>query len=283
MPLDARDAVAGLVLGLVDDAAVFPPGNASVADAVAAHRVHRRAWYAEAVGPLLVRSSDVVTLLESTVPGDDLLVGLIADEGLTGLVESIGLLFDHDERASLAQVEIALPAGHDPGEATQVLLDQLAFSATAYVEVPRAGWEAALDVLAHDGAERAKYRTGGTAADAHPSEDELAAFVRGCLDRGLAFKLTAGLHHAVRGRSPEGFEQHGVLNVLAAVAAGLDGGSAADLASVLAERSPGPLAEIVGRADVAAVRRSFASFGCCGVTDPIGDLAALGLLEPATP
>lgn len=36
---------------LVDDAAVFPPGDLPVPDAVAAHRVHRSAWYAGFVGP----------------------------------------------------------------------------------------------------------------------------------------------------------------------------------------------------------------------------------------
>jgi len=30
---------------------------------------------------------------------------------------------------------------------------------------------------------------------------------------------------------------------------------------------------------VAQWREAFRSFGCCGVTDPLGDLAALGLLE----
>jgi hypothetical protein len=28
-----------------------------------------------------------------------------------------------------------------------------------------------------------------------------------------------------------------------------------------------------------AIRRFFRSFGCCGVTDPIGELSALGLIE----
>ncbi|MGW7584917.1 hypothetical protein ACWGLI_27800, partial [Kitasatospora sp. NPDC054769] len=37
--------------GLFDDAAVFPPGNLPIVDAVPAHRLHRAAWYAEAVGP----------------------------------------------------------------------------------------------------------------------------------------------------------------------------------------------------------------------------------------
>jgi hypothetical protein len=271
--------IAGLTLGLIDDAAVFPPASASVPAAVRAHRAHRLAGYAEAVGPLLVRASTTVELLEASRAGDDLRVGLIADEGLTGLVEAISLLVDQDDRATLAQVEIALPPGHPPGPATAALLDQLAFSATAYVEVPRAGYADALDVLAGDGAERAKYRTGGATADAFASETELAGFLAACLERRLGFKLTAGLHRAVRNTSAEGFEQHGFLNVLAAVSAGQGGATAADLAAILAQRSPGPLLEVLRVADVASVRRSFVSFGCCGVTDPVDDLVALGLLD----
>lgn len=57
--MSASSAVVGggvipeLFRGLFDDAAVFPPGNLPVAEAVPAHRAHRAAWYAEAVGPLL--------------------------------------------------------------------------------------------------------------------------------------------------------------------------------------------------------------------------------------
>ena len=39
---------------LVDDAAVFPPGSATLADGGRRTRQHRAAWYAGLVGPLLV-------------------------------------------------------------------------------------------------------------------------------------------------------------------------------------------------------------------------------------
>jgi hypothetical protein len=49
-----------LLRQLIDDAAVFPPGNAPLLEAVDAHRDHRRSWYRDLVGPLLIRGSDVI-------------------------------------------------------------------------------------------------------------------------------------------------------------------------------------------------------------------------------
>lgn len=269
-----------LLTGLVDDAAVFPPGDATVHDALVAHRELRHGPYAEAIGPLLIRAAQVGELVDRAHAGDDLSVGLIAspDGGLVELAQARDVLLDLEDAAALVQVEIALPRDHDPAAATRALLHELAFSAQAYVEVPRIpGWEGALDVLAADGVERAKFRTGGTSAEAHPTEAELAAFLHGCVERSLAFKLTAGLHHALRQRTPEGFEQHGVLNVLAAVAVAHDGGKPADLEDALASRDSEELLELLDDADHEQVRQSFVSFGCCGVTEPLDELADLGL------
>jgi hypothetical protein len=49
--------VPALFDGLVDDAAVFPPGNAPLDRALIGHRRHREAWYAGLVGPLVVPAS----------------------------------------------------------------------------------------------------------------------------------------------------------------------------------------------------------------------------------
>src|SRR6185312_9408991 len=51
---------------------------------------------------------------------------------------------------------------------------------------------APLDEIAARG-ERAKVRCGGARI---PPVEELASFIRGCRERGLGFKATAGLHHA---------------------------------------------------------------------------------------
>jgi len=277
----AEDLVLALVDRLVDDAAVFPPARLTLTEAVRAHRVHRRAWYTDLVGPLLVRASQAADLVDVLRPGDDLSVGLVADTGLVGLAEGVRALLDLEDRAHLVQVEVALPPTHDPALAARAMLDELAFSAQAYVEVPlRNGWEGALDVLAEDGAERAKLRTGGTDAAAHPSDGQVAAFLRACLDRGLPVKLTAGLHQPLRTTSAQGFEQQGFLNVLAAVATGLSGADTVGLTRILGERRPEPVLEVLAGADPRPVRAAFVSFGCCGVTDPVDGLVGLGLLRP---
>jgi hypothetical protein len=279
----AAEPWTALLSGLVDDAAVFPPRADSVADAVRAHRTHRRAWYSDLMGPLVVRASDVPSVLSTARAGDDLVLGLVADTGLSGLVEAVSALHDQDDRASVITLEIPLPDGYRAAEATRALVDQLAFSVTSYIEVPRDGFEDALDVLADDGAERAKYRTGGATPEAFPDEQQLASFVSACTQRRVAFKLTAGLHHPLRNTSPEGLEQHGFVNVLAATARAVQGGTVPELVELLSMRSADSLIPFVLSVDgpvLAWTRRMFRSFGCCGVTDPVQDLVGLGILTP---
>ncbi|GAA2803735.1 hypothetical protein GCM10010441_30580 [Kitasatospora paracochleata] len=261
--------VPALFTGLFDDAAVFPPGDAPLPDAVAAHRTHRASWYAESVGPLLCGAGRIGEL--AALAGPDLPVGLVLPQGSAhlapALADAAGLtvatveLADPDVRQAVAALDALLPEG-----------------VTAAVELPRAGRpEDALDALAGT-PYRAKYRTGGLSADAFPDEAELAAFLAGCAERGLPYKCTAGLHHAVRHTdAATGFEHHGFLNVLLASLAG-DRKVAAD---VLAERNGAVLAGAAGELtdpQIAHIRRHFTSFGTCSIAEPLEDLETLGLL-----
>lgn len=286
-PSSAPHASRALFSALVDDAALFPPGNAPMAEALSAHREHRLAWYADLVGPFLCPASRVEEMQRGLQAGDALRVGLIADGGPDGLAAARDRLLD-DDRAELVRVEVPVPASTgtevtDMASTTRTLLDVLDFSVDAYVEIPRApGWQGALDVLAADGAEYAKFRTGGPKPESYPSETDLAELLRYALDRDVAFKLTAGLHHAVRHTDPvTGFEEHGFTNVLAAVRAGLIGAEADAMAAILAERDRRVVIEHLRRmsdADAAVVRAFFVSYGSCSVTEPVDDLLALGLL-----
>lgn len=117
-------------------------------------------------------------------------------------------------------------------------------------------------------------------AGLYPDERELARAVLLAVRAQVPFKATAGLHHAVRNTDPRtGFEQHGHLNLLAATGAALGGAGEGEVVAVLAERDATTVAGLVGALSP-EVRSAFRSFGTCSLAEPVGELAALGLLDP---
>jgi hypothetical protein len=98
---------------------------------------------------------------------------------------------------------------------------------------------------------------------------------------GIPFKATAGLHHALRYRDPStGFDHHGFLNLLLATSRAVDGGSLADVeAALLIDNGAELAAHVHGLSSGAAerARHHFVAYGSCSTSDPVRDLAALGL------
>ena len=126
----------------------------------------------------------------------------------------------------------------------------------------------------------AKFRTGGLAAELFPTPAELAAVICACRDRDLPFKLTAGLHHAVRHLDPEtGFTHHGFVNVLAATLAAA-GGAEVDAGRRAARRDrPGPLVQTPAAGLARDPRPLWVGFGSCSILEPLTDLIRLGLVN----
>ncbi|GAB3856356.1 hypothetical protein GCM10029963_52530 [Micromonospora andamanensis] len=276
-----------LVAGLVDDAAVFPPGSAPLPDAVGAHRRHRTAWYADLVGPLLLPASTITSgALSGLVdPAENVAIGLIGDTGLDRLPFALSLLPPLGVTARQIEAPVAR-RGEDsqPGLAELVKLAERLDGVPVYAEIPLTfGLMGALDTLADARAGgvpvAAKFRTGGLAAELFPTPAELAAVICACRDRELPFKLTAGLHHAVRQVDPEtGFTHHGFGNVLAATLAAADGATVAAVAELLTVRDERPLVQAIdGRHDSA--RPLWVGFGSCSIVEPLTDLIRLGLVN----
>jgi hypothetical protein len=270
-----------LFAGLIDDAALFPPGNAALAGGLAAHGEHKRSTYGDLVGPFLCPVSRIHELTNALGGDQRLAVSLVVDA--TGEPTHHALrVTGADPRLSLSGIEAAHRRLGDDAAVVGENLRRLP-SALGFLEVPRSGFDESLDLVAKGGWQAAKYRTGGTTPDAFPSSQELAAFLVACAERGLPFKLTAGLHHAVRHTDAvTGFESHGVLNVLVATQAAKAGDGADAVAAALEDRATDSLVAAVmswADRDVIGVRALFRSFGCCGVTDPINDLIKLGLLD----
>lgn len=264
---------------LIDDAALFPPGNATMSDAVAAHPHHRAGSYGFTVGRFLCPVSRVAELTAAWTRPVPLTVGLIADTGLDGLTDAITQIVTHPH-LDLGAVEIALPAGSSP-ETVEDILAALP-DVTGYLEVPRgADWSAQLDAIAAAGRE-AKFRTGGASAGAVPPPEELAAFILACLARQVPFKCTAGLHHAICGVEDEaGNTQHGFLNVVLATQAAILGEGDEEVVGWLREGAAEVIVhELHGlhEHDARRIRTNFVGFGSCSVVEPVTELTVLGLL-----
>lgn len=294
--------------GLVDDAAIFPPGDLPLPEAVTAHEGHRQATYADLVASFVVddqRLPELISVVEErgtsvSKPAEKLRVSVVVSGG-AGAIEPAVTWATRLDRVELAGLEIKL-RDSDMGElahnASRIVTaidaewanPQGGFDDTlpVYVEMPRLrtpdpspDWLHAADQLALADL-RLKFRTGGLEADAFPSATELATCIAASLDRELAFKCTAGLHHAVRHRDQAtGFEHHGFLNVLLATRASLDGATTAEVADLLDEKDPAAVVKLLGEVGddgLVSARRWFTSFGSCSVLEPLEDLTRLGLV-----
>jgi hypothetical protein len=219
---------------------------------------------------------------ELVAGGEEVRVGVVADSGIDGLRAATG------ERTAphVRHVELAVAKrGEDPQPGLAGLLALLGErpGLLGYAEIPLTwGLLSALDTVAQARSAGVpvapKFRTGGLAAELFPTPIELAAVICACRDRGLPFKLTAGLHHAIRYTDPEtGFVHHGFLNLLVAAAQAAGGAEVADVAATLAGTDPVPLIEETRRM-LHRQRPLWIGYGSCSVTEPLDDLSRLGLL-----
>lgn len=265
---------------LLDDAAIFPPGDAAMGDALRGYARSRASADAACIGTFLcsgVRVAELLDVLPDDLSRVDLSLVLKGEQELRSRLDEVAAA----DRLVLRAVE--LPAGGaGPAPVVDALDAALPIGVLAYVELPFGpGLRAAAQAVA-DAGHRVKLRTGGTVATAFPDERSLGEALTTCVRIGVPIKLTAGLHSATRHRNPDtGFEHHGFLDVLLAVAAALDGEDVDDVVRVLAERDPAALAEQVRALtddQLAAARLQFVSFGTCSTAEPLADLHALGLL-----
>lgn len=260
--------------GLVDDAAIFPPGDVPLHDATAAHTARRSERWADLVGTFVLRDTDL-----PLVRGFDAPLSVVVTGGAGQLAGPLGAAARLGLR--VAAVEIAVRDVDDPvGNVRRIdaALRAADVDVPLYVELPgpaTATWLAAADeVAACD--HRLKLRLGHVDHDLLPDPTTVAGWIDAALDREIRFKATAGLHRAVR-HDPEGGGAHGFVNVLVATRTLWDGGTVADATATLEQRDGAALAAALADGGVASARRWFTSFGSCSVTEPLDDLITLGL------
>jgi len=267
-----------LLAGLFDDAAMYPPGDIPLPEAIAAHLRHRCSAHAFAVGSFVCGAAaldDVANhaarLLDDS--GDPFRVSVIAPDVCT--LDALRAGARPDPIIALVSLEVPF------GDAD--LRQAGAGDVPVYVELPVATVDDGAARRLVERGLRLKMRTGGLRAEAFPTEAVLSRAITAAVRAGLAFKCTAGLHHAVRHHDPAtGFEHHGFLNVILATSLAAGGGDDREVLAAIALREPRELAARIadlGTDAARLARTSFRSFGTCSIDEPWADLQSLALVD----
>lgn len=243
-----KDARFALLARLIDHAPLFPPASLPLPAAVEEDRSARESSWSFMLGRFVCPASRLGELPE---------VG-------RGVSAVLDVELPPDERVEAVEARLdAAPAAKTEAYET-------------YLELPvDESLDERLDEVAARGA-RAKVRCGG---DVAPGVEALARFLRGCRERSVPFKATAGLHHAVRGGA-----EHGLLNLLAATVF-------EDEEGALAEEEPdafrldgemfGWRGRLAGPDELRRARKErLRAIGSCSFFEPVEELEALGVMPP---
>lgn len=301
-------AVRALMTGLVDYAGLFPPAGLDMFTAVRRYRGYLTGEDRWALGKFVVpagRLTEFVAAFNEVCCGEREPVWSVSvlasgDIHPTDKDLSVGTPWARDAAAmeeleqgafSIDSVEMKAPTAAQAKE----LLSAAGNASRAFVEFALSEVAAMLPVLARFGA-HAKIRTGGVTAEAFPSVEAVAEFLVACAREKVAFKATAGLHHAVRGSYALTYDaarvratMHGFVNVFLAAVLAWRGEEVRRLADTLREERA---SEFVfdedsvrwhgfdaGVDEIQAVRREFAmSYGSCSFTEPMEEAKANGWL-----
>ena len=140
---------------------------------------------------------------------------------------------------------------------------------------------------------RAKVRTGGVTPEAFPRVERIVDFIGACKHEGVAFKATAGLHHAVRGEyrltyepgSPKAM-MYGYLNLFVAAALLYTGESEDTALAALEDNDPTAFSfsddaiqwreKRIALEQIVNFRSRFGiSFSSCSFLDTVDELASI--------
>ncbi len=288
------DARVAFLDGLLDYAGMFPPASLDLPAAMSAYLAHLEDPAARLLRRFIVPAERLAELtpwlsyFEKTRPLRLAVLACLDD------AETVREFSAGHPAVVVESVEVRLPSAST---------DLIAALACAF-----AGAEVSVEAEAADGndvsdaaAIRAlgaqtprvgyKLRCGGVTPALIPSVARVARVAASCRDARVSLKLTAGLHHPVRGMGRVGdVPMHGFLNVVgASLLAWSCGLTAVELEPVVAETDPSAFlldAEVFGwrthavtAADVARLRRdAVTGLGSCSFTEPRDDLRSLGML-----
>ena len=269
-----------LLRGAIDYAGLFPPAKLPLAETLANYLEYRDSTDAWALGRLVVPAAQILELPQS-LPA--LGISALVGSDVSGDLRAIERFNARQDHARVETVETRAATA----EEARAVLDRMPRELVPYLEVPVGGAPGALfEVIARRGV-RAKIRTGGTSPDAFPDPDALTRFLLETAARNIAFKATAGLHHALRGPQRLTYEadaptapMFGYLNLCLAALIARSGGGRAEVRAALVESDAAAFrltdAELDWDrwawtpAEISEVRGGFFhGFGSCSFREPI--------------
>lgn len=282
---------------LIDYAGLFPPAKLDMAVTVANYANYLAGKDAWALGRLIVPASRLDEFEQHLPTGpDDPPWQVTALVGYARLDDDLRRLTafneTHADRAQISVIELRAASADEIDDTLDRVPDDIfPFFEVTVTDDPR-GLIAA--IAGSDAG--AKVRTGGVAAAAYPSPEQLARFITACASAGVPFKATAGLHHPLRHFSEAvGTDEFGFLNVFTAgILARTTPIDEQALAAVLVDESPESFDfgdeqlaygdRALGVDAIRDAREKFAiAYGSCSFTEPLADLRCLNLLAATSP
>jgi hypothetical protein len=286
--MGAAEALLGRI---VDYAGLFPPASLSMESAVENYQRYLGGDFGWMLGGFLVpaaRLGEFVTSFEKVCCGEKEAPWTLNIVCAGENADDVRAIQDFQQGAVFIG---SLETKAANARAAKEILERMPAARARYVEFPPDQAAEVLPVLADYGA-WAKIRMGGVTADSVPAVDVVARFLLQCVRERVAWKATAGLHHAVRGvreLTPGGprVATHGFVNLFLAGAQAYYGADEKTLVRTLSEEDP-----LAFRADddvlrwqddnvlivdqVEKVRNEFAiSFGSCSFDEPVKDLQSM--------
>jgi hypothetical protein len=289
--------------GIIDYAGLFPPARLDMSSAVRAYAEHRASAEQDLLGRFVVpaaRLDEFSAAASALLPrhGEPWRLSVIGGNDLDrtrasldhfNAVHNLGSAAGH---AVCDTVELPVGSHDDIGNAVAIFDESLSL----FLEVSSAADPAYLISAIADTPASAKLRTGGVVESAIPTPDRVLKFIELCVDNGVPFKATAGLHHAIRGRYPLTYEQNspivtmfGYLNIFFAAAFCAAGTSPGTVLGALEETDPSQFRcddvgvwwqdHVVIHEQLSVVRQAVAtSFGSCSFSEPVDEARNLHLI-----
>jgi hypothetical protein len=276
---------------IVDYAGTFPPAGLCLTDTLHNYARARNRSEKWLVGRLVLPESSLGEF-EMLRPG-------LIDGGGDPAAWRPSIVLAGDGAKSLDRVQALGIAAIEfpPVDSRQIcdLASRVPHGIEAFFETPiDADLETRLDAISGARAS-AKVRTGGVTPGAFPTPAALARFLVSSAKAGVAFKATAGLHHAIRSCYPLTYEpnsptehMHGFLNLSVAAALVKSEVDEATVADALADSSSAAFefepdgvlwrGFAIGLETLTQTRRFFRSFGSCSLREPAEELARMSLL-----